>query len=201
MPKIFVKEKGFTLIELLVSISIIAIIATVGLYSYNSSQTLARDAKRKQDLRSVANALELYYQQYKHYPCTNNWQFSYSLPSSWVANDYNISGCGGVSDQRAFNNSFINFLPVDPKNNANNSYLPTGGSGSDTGNNYSYGYWSGTSNPACNGKTNAGSAYILVTQLENKKDTQRLSQNPVTWCGNPLSNTVTSGSTYVITGE
>ncbi len=52
-------EKGFTLVELLVVISIIAILAVVGLTIFTSTQKNARDARRRADVDAIANALEV----------------------------------------------------------------------------------------------------------------------------------------------
>ena len=49
---------GFTLIELLVVITIIGILAGIGLNSFQSSQKKSRDATRKSDLRQISHALE-----------------------------------------------------------------------------------------------------------------------------------------------
>ncbi len=53
--------EGFSLIELLVVITIIGLLASVGLTSYTRAQERARDAKRQSDLISLKNALEIYY--------------------------------------------------------------------------------------------------------------------------------------------
>lgn len=47
--------------ELLVVITIIGLLASVGLASYTRAQARARDAKRQSDLTSLRNALEIYY--------------------------------------------------------------------------------------------------------------------------------------------
>ena len=54
------KRAGFTLIELLIVISIIGILAAIGLNTYNNSQRTARDAKRKSDLRQYQTSVENY---------------------------------------------------------------------------------------------------------------------------------------------
>ncbi len=64
MLKFFSKkrgEKGFTLIELLVVIAIIGILATIVLVSLNTARKKARDTRRVSDMRQVALALEMYY--------------------------------------------------------------------------------------------------------------------------------------------
>lgn len=55
-------RRGFTLVELLVAISIIAILSTIGLAIFSGIQSKARDSIRKNDLRALATALEIYYQ-------------------------------------------------------------------------------------------------------------------------------------------
>ena len=69
-------KNGFTLIELLVVIAIIGILATIVLVSLNSARQKARDTRRIGDLRQVALALEMYYDDNSTYPssggvCTN----------------------------------------------------------------------------------------------------------------------------------
>jgi len=53
---------GFTLLELLVVVTIIAILAGIGLSNYTRSLSRGRDAKRRADLKSIQSALEQYYQ-------------------------------------------------------------------------------------------------------------------------------------------
>ncbi len=62
------KNKGFTLIELLVVIAIIGLLASVVLLSLNSARAKSRDAKRLADMRQLASALELYYNDNSGYP-------------------------------------------------------------------------------------------------------------------------------------
>jgi type II secretion system protein G len=62
------KIAGFTLVELLVVIAILGVLVTIGLTSFTSAQARGRDTKRKSDLKQIASALELYYNDYGSYP-------------------------------------------------------------------------------------------------------------------------------------
>jgi len=57
----FSAKLAFTLLEMLVVIGIISILVAMGAISYSTAQKKARDAKRKQDLKTIQNALEQYY--------------------------------------------------------------------------------------------------------------------------------------------
>lgn len=54
-------NRGFTLIELLVSISIIAILVAIASVSFSAAQKKARDARRMEDVRTIAKGAETYY--------------------------------------------------------------------------------------------------------------------------------------------
>jgi prepilin-type N-terminal cleavage/methylation domain-containing protein len=64
------KNKGFTLIELLVVIAIIGLLASVVLLALNSARAKSRDAKRLADIRQIASAFELYFNDKYSYPIT-----------------------------------------------------------------------------------------------------------------------------------
>src|SRR3989338_3437078 len=51
-------KKGFTLVELMVAISIVAILAVVGLVVYGNVQATARNSQREQSLQAITTALE-----------------------------------------------------------------------------------------------------------------------------------------------
>lgn len=53
-------RKGFTLIELLVAATIIAILTTIGVVSFTTTNQRARNGKRKADMEQTRAALELY---------------------------------------------------------------------------------------------------------------------------------------------
>src|SRR5512146_415242 len=109
------KSLGFTLIELLVVISIIGILTTLVAANLNAARGRARDASRKSDMRNVATALRLYF---------NNWgQYPDTISSSGVAS---IGGCGTGTGSRPVSlcawgspfvdgsTTYMSKLPVDP---------------------------------------------------------------------------------------
>lgn len=53
-------NKGFSLIELLVVMGIIAVLAALVTYNFNSARARARDLQRKSDAKAIQQALELY---------------------------------------------------------------------------------------------------------------------------------------------
>lgn len=61
-------KQGFTLIEILVVITILAVLATVGINSYRVSQIKSRDIARKADLAQIQRALEMYFNDKNLYP-------------------------------------------------------------------------------------------------------------------------------------
>lgn len=64
----YFKKGGFTLIEIMVVIAIIGTLASIFMANVVSSINRGRDGKRKGDLRSVAQGLELYYNDLGAYP-------------------------------------------------------------------------------------------------------------------------------------
>lgn len=58
LPKTSRNPKGFTLIELLVVITIIAILAVIGLAIFTGVQARARNAKRRADVQAIVGAYE-----------------------------------------------------------------------------------------------------------------------------------------------
>jgi type II secretion system protein G len=93
------KKSGFTLIELLVVIAIIGLLASIVLVSLNSAREKARDVRRKTDIESIKEALELYYDDHQAYP-TGGWY--YSNNSNWTALENALK-------------PYISKLPQDPK--------------------------------------------------------------------------------------
>ncbi len=59
---------GFTLIELLVTASIIGVLMIIGIISYQGGKRRARDARRRDDLLSIQQAMEQYLTIAESYP-------------------------------------------------------------------------------------------------------------------------------------
>ncbi len=59
---------GFTLIELLVVLSIIVVLASLGMVGYSHSQTRAKEAVLKEDLFRLRDAIDQYYADKGLYP-------------------------------------------------------------------------------------------------------------------------------------
>ena len=134
------KNKSFTIIELLIVIAIIGLLSSIFFTTMKGAKARANDAKRKQELDSIRKALELYWQEYEHYPpeslCTDS---SVGCTSCGCANDNFPNGkdWDANSDLRILvNEGFLGAVPVDPINDS------------------SYYYWyepdgSGQGNPPC----------------------------------------------------
>jgi prepilin-type N-terminal cleavage/methylation domain-containing protein len=62
------KKNGFTLVELLIVIAIIGIITVIASSSFVSAQKKSRDASRKSNLKSLSDALNMYYADFGSFP-------------------------------------------------------------------------------------------------------------------------------------
>ena len=99
LPKTKYNQSGFTLVELLVVIVILAILGVVGITIFSSTQNKARDAKRKEDINSMASALETNYKAGTGY--------SSSVDATWFA-DQSVPqnpAPGGAAYNSSFNTS------------------------------------------------------------------------------------------------
>lgn len=104
---------GFTLVEIMIVVTLIAIIATVGLMN-NVSNSLqkGRDGKRKQDLSKLVRVLEDYYNDNNHFP--------YYDPSTGII--------AGSPWGEPFG-SYVPQLPADPSAPSQQYYYLSGESG------------------------------------------------------------------------
>jgi prepilin-type N-terminal cleavage/methylation domain-containing protein len=101
-------RRGFTLIELLVVITIIGMLVAVAAVSMNTARKRGRDATRKQELRQLQAALELYHSEHREYPRTpaNTWYSS--EPGDAAASDNSGNYIPGLAP------TYIAALPRDP---------------------------------------------------------------------------------------
>ena len=65
-----IADRGFTLIELMVVISLIVVLASMGLVQYRNSVVLAKDAALREDLFRLRDAIDQYYADKNQYPGT-----------------------------------------------------------------------------------------------------------------------------------
>lgn len=70
MKKFWKKEKGFTLIELLIVVAIIGIVAGIAIPRFLGARTVARVTRAFADMRTIADALEMYFTDENQYPLT-----------------------------------------------------------------------------------------------------------------------------------
>src|SRR5919109_811772 len=64
------RQRGFTLIELLVVLTMIVVLASMGLAQYRISVTHSREAVLKEDLFRMREAIDQYYADKGQYPST-----------------------------------------------------------------------------------------------------------------------------------
>lgn len=65
------RQRGFTLIEILVVVIILSILATVAIPQFLGAPDDAREAKARQDIRAIENALNMYRLDNFRYPSTD----------------------------------------------------------------------------------------------------------------------------------
>lgn len=113
-------ERGFSLVELLVVIAILSIISALVLVAVDPATRLAqaRDAKRKNDINQIANALVAYQTLKGQFPTetscdTSKGTFSITCPPGF-SNDWN-SAAGQVKNALE-TEGFLKTLPKDPVN-------------------------------------------------------------------------------------
>jgi general secretion pathway protein G len=120
-------NRGFTFIEILVVVTIIGVLASIGIVSYQSVNEKSRDNKRKADIESIRSALEMYRADNGNYPVSLS-----SLETDYIQNlptppkstdcttgDYGHSSCyspNGCSDGECAGYSFTITLEASENN-------------------------------------------------------------------------------------
>lgn len=64
----FLNPRGFTMLEIVIVIALLGILMSVGVSSYTGSLRRGRDARRKTDLETLRQALEIYKSDNNSYP-------------------------------------------------------------------------------------------------------------------------------------
>lgn len=112
------KGKGFTLIELMVVIAIILILALIAIPAYRNMQDRARKSRVQSDLRTLANALQMFFTDWNLYPVqttaarlasTNAGAELMGVSGATV----NVTGAVSATGERG-PITYIEKLPIDP---------------------------------------------------------------------------------------
>lgn len=155
------KTAGFTLVELLIVIVVIAILAAISVVAYSGIQQRARDSQRVQDVKTIAQALELYYMDNGHYPasgCSPSCPTPKKINSSWATTS---DGTWSILES-ALVPECVSALPADPRASVDTPAAIYGGY------NYDYvitGSW-------CS--ADWGHLYMLTYRLENEAQTSSI---------------------------
>ena len=120
-------KEGFTLIELLVVISIIGVLSSIVFSSLDDARMKARDARRKTDIKQLATAIELFYDETGSYPpegCNPDTSATgVGVCSNPPVNDNWDTGNGLAENHLGHNiTEFISILPKDPINDSTYYY-------------------------------------------------------------------------------
>ncbi|MFM2414330.1 MAG: protein ral secretion pathway protein [Candidatus Parcubacteria bacterium] len=153
------KQKGFTLIELLVVIAIIGILSSVVLASMNSARKKSRDARRRQDLKSVQVALEIHFDKFAAYPTSATANTAYTLTTGTG------SATGTVLDTTA-----MSTVPTEPTFTGTTNIYRYAGSATD----YCFGAWTETltaSEDGCGSSSLGTGVKAATTGLDTGRST------------------------------
>lgn len=105
------RPSGFTLVELLVTTTIIGLLAVAGSASYSFVRSKARDARRVSDIRTISNAIELYFEQNQKYPTSPPEGVVIGSDAGKMISDAGITPFGGEAGLLYLQNAPFNVLP------------------------------------------------------------------------------------------
>lgn len=103
-------KRGFTIAELVVVISVIAVLASVAIFSYRVIRDQATDAEAKSMVAVMTSALNRYYQQNNEYPTAEQLSGNNGSPTSPPSNYTLASGYLNLSVQ-SFSTPNVAFSP------------------------------------------------------------------------------------------
>lgn len=112
-------KRAFTLMELLIVITIIGILVATGTVSWFNAQQKGRDSRRKSDLKSVQQALELYYQTNGKYPSSSTGRIQCN-----VTGDSTVKAWGTATFS-CTTITYMQRLPQDPTVQSTNGFYYT----------------------------------------------------------------------------
>ena len=104
-------RKGFTLIELLITTTIIGVLSVAGMTSFSLVRGKARDARRVSDVRTIYNAIELYFEQHGSYPSAPSSGLVLGSEEAKMISDAGITRDGGQAGSMYLQNVPFNVLP------------------------------------------------------------------------------------------
>lgn len=151
-------RNGFSLVELLIVIFVLTILLSIATIIYSRIQESARDQRRKNDLYTISQTLEIYLQRNNRYPRTPD-SGAYNLSTAaqpWISDN------GSAADITPLGSTYIDQIPNDPGTNSGNPVTSAT-------NILGYSYWSGP-NGGGNCPAEGGQYYILAAGLENAND-------------------------------
>lgn len=160
------KKRGFTLIELMIVMIIMGVLAAIGVSGFMSSQIKGRDTTRKGNLKAIAQALELYYNDKGVYPL---WDGSGGMKGCWATGGASPGVCAGKQlwQDTVATTIYMAQFPEDPVATQK--------------------YWYVSSN---------GSQYQLYAHLENSQDPQIITPAASgTNCGTACNYGISSANT------
>lgn len=104
-------RKGFTLVEILMTTTIIGLLSVAGMTSYSLVRSKARDARRVSDVRTLYNAIELYFEQHGSYPSSPSGGLVLGSEEAKMVSDAGITPNGGERGTIYLQNVPFNVLP------------------------------------------------------------------------------------------
>lgn len=113
----FKVKPAFTLIELLIVVTILGILASLVVASFDKAQQKSRDSLRKTDVDALKKTMEL---------AKHDSTGQYYFPNCDTGTSCNITNTNTNPDLAPATNPYIKAVPTDPKTKAGYLYLPIG---------------------------------------------------------------------------